>query len=40
MNFVRDIEFEPRVSAEFEMQLDRDQALQAIHAMNFREMKG
>jgi len=38
--FIKDLEFEPRVAAEFDFQLDSDTVLQAIHAMDFFELKG
>jgi len=39
-HFVKDLEFEPRVAAEFDFQLDCDSVLQAIHALDFFELKG
>jgi len=38
--FIKEIEFEPRVASEFDFQLDSDAVLQAIHAMDFFELKG
>ena len=38
--FIKELEFEPRVAAEFDFQLDSDNVLQAIHAMDFFELKG
>jgi len=38
--FIKELEFEPRVAAEFDFQLDSDAVLQAIHAMDFFELKG
>ena len=39
-NFVKDLEFEPRVSAGFELKLDSQPVFNAIHSMDFLEMKG
>ena len=38
--FIKELEFEPRVASEFDFQLDCDSVLQAIHAMDFFELKG
>ena len=38
--FVRDVEFEPRVSADFQLKLDTQAVLRAIQALNLTEMKG
>ena len=39
-HFIKELEFEPRVASEFDFQLDCDTVLQAIHAMDFFELKG
>jgi len=38
--FIKELEFEPRVAAEFDFQLDSDAVLRAIHDMDFFELKG
>jgi len=38
--FIKELEFEPRVASEFDFQLDSDAVLEAIHAMDFFELKG
>ena len=39
-HFIKELEFEPRVAAEFDFQLDSDAVVQSIHAMDFFELKG
>jgi len=38
--FIKELEFEPRVAAEFDFQLDSDAVLRAINDLDFFELKG
>jgi len=38
--FIKELEFEPRVAAEFDFQIDSDAVLHAINDLDFFELKG